>query len=163
MASPAPGNPAPACPLGTFVLCNVLYAISRTFRSLASPLRAPVPPSSLPHGPLHSMFVPSAPSCSCSPSSPRVRRTYFVPHIPSQHPPSPFNFSFADQVVPDPSLALSLSLPALMFHLVPSCPYYCRSPTKIKRGFSATRESLTHSINHPLRHCACSIVISPTV
>ena len=118
------------------------------------------------------MFVPSTPSCSTSPSSPRVCHlsdvTYGFCHSRSSLTASRTLQPLLTFHLPIKSFQTHLSrchfrLLAFMFHLVPSCPYYCRAPAKMKRGFSLTRESLSQSINHPLRHCARSIVISPSV
>ena len=113
------------------------------------------------------MFVPSAPSCSGSPSSPRVPnlsavRILSLTFLPNSFPP-PSTFHLPIKSFQTHLSRCHFRLLAFMFHLVPSCPYYCRSPAKMNRGFSVTRESLSHSINHPLRHCARSIVISPSV
>ena len=95
---------------------------------------------------------------------PRVRNLSDVRISALAFPPNPsLRHASADQTVPDPPPVLSLSLLTLTLNFAPSCPYYYRSPTKTKRGFSGAREPLPHSRIHPLRICARSIVISRTV
>lgn len=118
------------------------------------------------------MFVPSTPSCSTSPSSPRVCHlsdlTYGFCHsrsfLTASLPLQPFQLFICRSSRSRPfSRVVTFAYSRSCSNLFPPCPYYCRSPAKMKRGFSVTRESLSQSINHPLRHCARSIVISPSV
>jgi len=140
--------------------------------SVSSALFACLPHRSvhLHHHPCHAswhnilLVVPSTPSCSAFAIIhvyPIFPTYVFLPSHSLLTPPS--NHASADQTVPDPPPVLSLSLLTLTLNFAPSCPYYYRSPTKMKRGFSGAREPLPHSRIHPLRIRARSIVISRTV
>jgi hypothetical protein len=103
-------------------------------------------------------------SCSRSPSYPHVytessRRTYFVP---PNLPRLPFNLHLPIKRFQTRPLRCHFRNPRSYSVVVPFCPYYCRSPTKLNHGLSRCPR-IPPTVCDPYTYLCLFVVISRTV